>query len=113
MVQHDDVAFLPVDMFEPLHTLPPAGRDGEEGAHQDARQLVHHAAALVEGIAHDQRQGRQDHEEGAQQHQEDIINRAYHSFSIFCRAFPPPVPACCRIASETAWRSVRNHIGGQ
>jgi len=32
----DDVAFLPVDMFEPLHTLPPAGRNGEEGAHQDA-----------------------------------------------------------------------------
>ena len=36
VVQHDDVAFLPVDMFEPLHTLPPAGRNGEEGAHQDA-----------------------------------------------------------------------------
>ena len=73
VVQHDDIGPAAVDMLQPLDALPPAGRNGEEDTHQHARELVHCAAAPVEGGADDQRHGRQNHKDSAQQHQEEVV----------------------------------------
>ena len=73
VVDDDDVAPLPVDQFAADDPLPPEGRDEEENPHQDARQLVHRPAPPVEGIADDQRKGRQNHKERAQKHQKKVV----------------------------------------
>lgn len=62
VVHGNDVTLTAVDPLKALDALAPEGRDGEEDPHEDAREFVHDAAAPVEGIADDQRNGRQDHE---------------------------------------------------
>ena len=78
VVHGNDVTLAAVDPLKTLDALAPEGRDGEEDPHEDAREFVHDAAAPVEGIADDQRNGRQDHEKGAQQHQEDVVQGTQH-----------------------------------
>jgi len=103
VVQHDDVTLLPVHVLPADHPLPPPGRHGEEDADQNARQFVHHAAALIERIAHDQSDGRQHHEKGAEEDQKDIVNCAYHK-NQFLRPGrrTPPHPSGRRIGRKTA-----------
>ena len=78
VVEHDDVALAPVDVFEALDAAAPAQGDEEEDPHQDAREFVHDAPPLVERHAEHQGHGRQDHEQGAQQHQKEVIDRTQH-----------------------------------
>jgi len=73
VVDDDDVALLPVDQFAADDPLPPKGRQEEENPHQDARQFMHRPAPPVEGIADDQRKGRQNHKKRAQKHQQKVV----------------------------------------
>ena len=74
-LMYDDVALLPVDQFAADDPLPPKGRQEEENPHQDARQFMHRPAPPVEGIADNQRKGRQNHSKRAQKHQAKVSTK--------------------------------------
>lgn len=80
VVDDNHVALMPVDELPSDDALPPQGRDGEEDAHENAREFVHRAARAVEGPAQDEGQGREHHEEGAEEDEEDKENQAQHRF---------------------------------
>ena len=91
MVQYDNVTFTPIDMLQSDNPLPPEGRNGEKDPHKNARKTVHHTARTVERGAEHQRHGRKNHEKGAQQHQKQVIKRAYHSRPIGHTTIPHAV----------------------
>ena len=80
MVNDNHVALMPIDELPSDDALPPQGRDGEEDAHENAREFMHRAARAVEGPAQDEGQGREHHEEGAEEDEEDKENQAQHRF---------------------------------
>ena len=79
VVHDDDIGPAAVDPPEPLDPLPPEGRHGEENPYQHAREEMHDTARAVERPADHQRDGRKQHEKGAQQHQKQVIEGTQHN----------------------------------